>query len=381
MSTTPHERESRTEHAWIGQPDGRSNCYSDASGSFTVIAADGADPRKLMRMDEYSAARAFVNRQFDITGDVCAAIRHYMRQPHSRLRQILFAAMARLNRLSLIPLAKNRKSAMRNIQFHYDRSNEFYAQFLDSKMVYSSAYFEHAADSLEKAQEQKLDRICRDLVLRPDERFLDIGCGWGALICHAAEHYRSRAVGCTLSREQYEFAQKMIQQRGLEERVSVNLSDYRDIDGCYDKIASVGMFEHVGRRSLPVYFNKIYSLASPGGLFVNRGVVRMEGASDDPETLFLQKQVFPGSGLVHLSDVIREGQRAGFDVIGSRDARLHYALTCRRWVENLQRNATHCSALVGEATYRTWLLYLAASAVSFEDRRTGAAQVLFEKRR
>jgi cyclopropane-fatty-acyl-phospholipid synthase len=331
-------------------------------------------------MDEYSAARAFVNRRFDVSGDICAAVRHYMRQPHSRTRQILFSTIARLNRFKLIPILQNRRKAMRNIWFHYDRSNEFYSLFLGSRMVYSAAYFEDADDSLEKAQEQKLDRIGTDLVLRAGERFLDIGCGWGALVCYAAEHFGTRAVGCTLSREQLEFTRNMLQQRGLEEKASVSLRDYRDLDGCYDKIASVGMFEHVGRRLPPDYFRKIYSLLNSGGLFLNRGVVRIEGTSDSAETLFLQKQVFPGGELVHLSDVVREGQRAGFDVIGARDLRLHYALTCRRWVENLRRNAVRCIALVGEATYRTWLLYLAASAVSFEDRGTGAAQVLFEKR-
>ncbi len=141
------------------------------------------------------------------------------------------------------------------------------------------------------------------------------------------------------------------------------------------------MFEHVGRARLAGYFRKIYSILEPGGLFLNRGVVRPRGISDNPETFFLQKCVFPDGELVHLDDVIREGMRAGFDVVGLRDFRLHYALTCRRWVQNLQKNADHCRALVGERTFRTWLLYLAGSAVNFEDGRTGAAQVLFSKRR
>jgi cyclopropane-fatty-acyl-phospholipid synthase len=183
-----------------------------------------------------------------------------------------------------------------------------------------------------------------------------------------------------LSQQQLDFARDTLKRQKLEQRVCVDLRDYREAGGSYEKIVSVGMFEHVGYRGLPDYFKKVYSLLTPRGLFLNRGVIRPQGVSDGAETLFLQKHVFPGGELVHLDDVIREGERAGLHAIGLRDLRSHYALTCRRWVENLQRNAAHCRVLVGQAAYRTWLLYLAASAVSFEDGRTGAAQVLFEKR-
>lgn len=380
MNTTSPEHSPGTDHIWISQPEGHSNIYSDSSGHFTLVTEDGRDPREFMRMDAYSAAQAFIDGKFDVRGDICEAIRHYSNQRHRGVRDLMFGSLARLNHLRIRCFARNRNAARQNIGFHYDRSNEFYAQFLDSRMVYSAAYFEDAADSLEKAQTQKLERICRDLVLRPDERFLDIGCGWGGLICYASEHFGTRSVGCTLSREQLEFARSVVKRKGLEHRVGVDLCDYREAGGCYEKIASVGMFEHVGYRGLPEYFKKVYSLLDARGLFINRGVVRPQGVSDGPETFFLQKHVFPGGELVHLDDVIREGERAGFHAIGLRDLRSHYALTCRRWVENLQGNAAHCRVLVGEPIYRTWLLYLAASATSFEDGHTGAAQVLFEKR-
>jgi cyclopropane-fatty-acyl-phospholipid synthase len=166
----------------------------------------------------------------------------------------------------------------------------------------------------------------------------------------------------------------------LEQTATVCYCDYRKVQGCFDKIASVGMFEHVGRVRLSRYFAKVHALLRPGGLFLNRGVIRPRGMSSDAETLFLQRHVFPDGELVYLDDVIREGERAGFEVVGFRDLRLHYARTCRRWVENLQQKAEHCRALVGEATYRTWLLYLAASTVNFEDGRIEAAQVVFSKR-
>ena len=186
-------------------------------------------------------------------------------------------------------------------------------------------------------------------------------------------------MGCTLARQQLTFAQNTVEERRLHESVAIKLCDYRDLDGRYDKIASVGMFEHVGRRRLPGYFRKTFSLLKPGGLFLNRGVIRPEGVCDDPETLFVQNSVFPGGELVHLDEVVREGERAGFQVVGLRNLARDYALTCKAWVNNLRKNACRCRALVGDGAYRTWLLYLAASAVGFEDGRTGAAQVLFQR--
>ncbi len=273
----------------------------------------------------------------------------------------------------------SRRQAARDIQFHYDRSNEFYRQFLDSRLVYSAAWFENPTVSLEEAQRAKLDRICRDLQLRRGDRFLDIGCGWGGLLMHAAEHFGVDAFGCTLAKEQFEYARQIVLHRGLTRQVTIQLRDYRDLEGRFDKIASVGMFEHVGRKRLRAYFAKVYSLLEPGGLFLNRGIVRPEGVSDGPDTLFIQKYVFPGGGLVHLKDVVREGERVGFTVTGMEDLRLHYALTCRAWVDNLERNSEACKALVGERTYRIWLIYLAASAIGFEQGRIGCAQVLFAK--
>ncbi len=381
MAIAPRQQSSDTNHVWISQPEGRTNFYSDPDGRFTVIASGGSDARHCMQMDAYSAAMAFVEGKFDVHGSILEAIRYFSRQPHSPLRQIFFSSLARLEHVRISSLLGYRRPAARNIQFHYDRSNDFYSLFLDSRMVYSAAYFSDPEDSLENAQRQKLDRICRDLVLRPDDRFLDIGCGWGGLVTYAAEHYDVQAFGCTLAEQQLAFARHTVSQRSLQDKVSVNLCDYRDLNGSFDKIASVGMFEHVGRKRLHGYFKKAFDLLRPGGLFLNRGVIRPQGVSDGPDTLFIQKSVFPGGELVHLDDVVREGERAGFDVVGLRDLRRHYALTCKAWVTNLQRNAGKCRDLVSEATYRTWLLYLAASAIGFEEGRTGAAQVLLLKPR
>ena len=379
MATASRQQASDTNHVWVSQPEGASNCYSDAESQFSIVAAGDADVQNVFRVDAYSAAQAFVEGKFAVRGDLFSAIRFFSKQPHSRARVILYSLAARLQHLKTHSILGRRKEAAESIRFHYDRSNEFYAQFLDSRMVYSSAHFSRPDISLDEAQAEKLDRICRYLELQAGDRFLDIGCGWGGLVTYAAENYGVTALGCTLSNEQLEFARGVVQRKGLAGRVSLEVCDYRDLNSAFQKIASVGMFEHVGRSRLGSYFRKAYSLLEPGGLFLNRGVIRPQGVSDDPETLFLQKSVFPGGELVHLDDVVREGERAGFEVIGVELLRKHYALTCRAWVKNLQQHADTCRSLVGEQIYRTWLLYLAASAVAFEDARTSSAQVLFVK--
>jgi cyclopropane-fatty-acyl-phospholipid synthase len=379
MGTAPRERSSDTTHIWVSRPQRLSNCYSDPEGRFTIVAAGDADIQAFLRLDAYSAAKAFVEGKFAVRGDIFAAIRFFLNQRHSTIRGLLFSLVARLEHLRTYSLLGRRRQAAESIQFHYDRSNEFYAQFLDSRMVYSEAHFTHPDMSLEQAQAEKLDRICRHLELKRGDRFLDIGCGWGGLVAWAAEHYSVTAFGCTLSNQQLEFAREVVRRLGLADQVSIEAIDYRDLNGSFDKIASVGMFEHVGHSRLPGYFNKIYSLLNRNGLFINRGVVRPQGISDDPETLFLRKNVFPGSQLVHLDDVVRQGERAGLEVIRTEDLHKQYALTCRAWGKNLQERKESCCSLVGEKTYRTWLLYLAASAVGFEDARTSASEVLFVK--
>ncbi len=349
--------------------------YTDPHGSFAILSTTGQEVERYLKGDAYSAALAFIKGDLAIQGDIFSAIRFFLSQRKSKLRDWYFGSLARLS--SLLP---RKWTAERDIQFHYDRSNAFYSLFLDSRMQYSAAYFESSEMSLEDAQAAKLDRICRNLQLEPGECFLDIGCGWGGLMLWAEEHYHVAVSGCTLSAQQLQFTRALIERRRPQSRASVNLCHYLDLQGTYEKIASIGMFEHVGRKNLPRYFGKIHSILADGGLFLNRGIVRPEGVSDDPETLFLQRNVFPGGELIHLADVVREGENAGFEVLTMEEYRMHYARTCRAWVERLRANEASCKQLVGEATYRIWLLYLAASAVNFESGVTGAAQVTFIKR-
>jgi cyclopropane-fatty-acyl-phospholipid synthase len=259
----------------------------------------------------------------------------------------------------------------KNIGYHYDVSNDFYALWLDQQRVYSCAYFQHPDDTLEQAQVAKLDHICKKLRLQPGERLLDIGCGWGGLVLHAVEHYGVRAVGITLSQNQHDFVREQISARGLEDRLEVHLMDYRDVpeDTLFDKIASVGMFEHVGRGNLDAYFAKIFSLLKPGGLVLNHGIT---SAGVDTAGLgsgiaeFIDDYVFPGGELVHASRVIESLARQGLECVDAENLRPHYAKTLWHWVARLEVHSEVARQMIGEQKYRIWRIYMAGSAHAFE---------------
>jgi cyclopropane-fatty-acyl-phospholipid synthase len=269
------------------------------------------------------------------------------------------------------------------IHFHYDVSNEFYALWLDRAMVYSCAYFESPEVGLDAAQAAKLDHICRKLSLRPGEKFLDVGCGWGALVIHAAQRYGVQAHGVTLSPQQLKVAQERIAEAGLEGRVSVELLDYRDLPGesVYDKVASVGMFEHVGLKNLPVYFSTVHRVLKPHGLFLNHGITHnSEGWQKSLSTEFINRYVFPDGELDNISNIQHVMERAKFEIADVEALRPHYAMTLRHWVARLERNHPRALQYVNEATYRVWRLYMAACALEFESGDIGIYQVLAAKR-
>jgi cyclopropane-fatty-acyl-phospholipid synthase len=266
----------------------------------------------------------------------------------------------------------NRQRSNRsNVQHHYDVSNAFYRLWLDENLVYSCAYFRTESDSLDQAQVQKVDHVCRKLLLRPGEEFLDIGCGWGALILRAAQTYGVRATGITLSQNQFDYVSAKIAELGLGDRVRVRLCDYIDLpeDEHFDKIASIGMFEHVGVRNYPRYFGKIERILKPGGLVLNHGITHN---GIDVDSLgsgigdFIEEYVFPGGQLAHVSRVIQGFAAAGLELIDAEALREHYARTLWHWVDRLESNADTARTEVGEEKFRIWRIYLAGSAHAFE---------------
>lgn len=301
-------------------------------------------------------------------------IRHGSAEPMRRSKTVR-------SRLSCGPSRVGNRDA---IAFHYDVSNDFYRLWLDPEMVYSCAYFEDAGESLPQAQRNKLHHICRKLRLKPGERLLDIGCGWGALICWAAMHYGVIAHGITLSRQQYEFARHKIRTLGLDGRVTIEMRDYRDLpnEPIYDKLASVGMFEHVGLGNLPMYFRAAHRVLKPGGLFLNHGITNdQEGWRRTVGKEFMRRYVFPDGELDTVSNIQRVMEQASFEILDVEGLRQHYALTLRHWVTRLDAQRQEARNHVPEPTYRIWRLYMAACALQFEQGGIGLYQILVAKRR
>ena len=270
------------------------------------------------------------------------------------------------------------------IQHHYDVSDDFYALWLDPRRVYSCAYFADPAMTLAQAQEAKLEHICRKLLLKPGERFIDIGAGWGGLLLWAAEHYGVDATGITLSKNQHAYVNGLIEKKGLQGRVRMLLQDYRDVDERegFDKVASVGMCEHVGRLNLPVYFAKIRRLLKPGGLVLNHGITaggtdnaQLDGGMGD----FIEKYIFPGGQLVHVSVMIDAMARGTLEPLDAECLRPHYAQTLWHWADALEAHESQARQVLGanaDRVIRAYRLYLAGSAMSFEQGWISLFQIL-----
>jgi len=258
----------------------------------------------------------------------------------------------------------------RAVQYHYDVSNEFYRLWLDEKMVYSCAYFEHGNESLDLAQQKKIDHILNKIQLRPGNTLLDIGCGWGALLIRAAEKYGARGVGITLSENQEALAKKAVADAGLQDRIEIRLQDYREVTGEFDRITSVGMFEHVGLSNLTGYFNKIRSLLADQGIAINHGITTTDANNGETPLgngEFIENYVFPQGQLPHVGTVLKSMQEGGLEAWDMENLRRHYAQTCAIWADNFESHAEKIRALVGEKKYRIWRVYLAGCAYAFRN--------------
>ena len=277
-------------------------------------------------------------------------------------------------------LSHSRGRDKEKIEYHYDVSNDFYKLFLDSNLVYSCAYFKHDDDTLDQAQLNKLDHILNKIRLKEGDRLLDVGCGWGAMIIRAAQR-GAHAVGVTLSENQYAYAKERIDELGLSSRCEVRLQDYRDVPdvGGYDKIVSIGMFEHVGMKNLPLYFLKMHELLKDGGAMLMHGITATNpdrrqvgrGAGE-----FIDKYVFPDGDLPHVSDVIRAMANEGFEVVDVESLRRHYAKTLTQWAHRIDARPEEACAIAGEKRFRIWRVYLAGSAYGFRENWMNIHQML-----
>jgi cyclopropane-fatty-acyl-phospholipid synthase len=374
-----------------------------------VIRAPGVLRTIFIRPSELALSEAFLRGDLEVEGELEPAVSFGHRLGRRLSTLAILAQLAWLasrlpangtNRAgaSLRPRrwipgpAHSRARDAAAIRHHYDVGNEFYRLWLDRETIYSAAYFASGVHDLDEAQQRKLGYICRKLGLRDGDRLLDIGCGWGALIRHAARHFGVDATGITLSPSQEALASRRILEEELRDRCRAELRDYRDLHdlGVFDKISSVGMFEHVGRSRLRAYFKSAYAVLRPGGLLLNSGIVDLEAARRPSlgvraarwlwgEGRFLQRYIFPDGELLPLAEVIGAAEHAGFETRDVECMREHYLLTVRRWVERLEARREEATALVGEATFRTWRLYLAASASAFATGRIGHVQIVLAK--
>jgi len=346
---------------------------------------------------EVGVAEAYLHGAFDVEGDMVAAFELADLlgiQTRGWTQTLSVAALLHrlpsrpdeksneFNRLASLKGTRNSVSRDRQaVRFHYDVSNDFYRLWLDPRMVYSCAYFENAETDLEKAQVRKLDHICRKLDLQPGERLLDVGCGWGGLLIHAATQYGVRADGITLSQNQLEWVQRLIEEKGLQDRVTVRLADYREMDNeeLYDKAVSVGMVEHVGRKNFGVYFRQISKLLKPGGLFLNHGIGEGPVRRPNEGECFIERYVFPDSDLVQIGQMTEAAEKSAWEVRDVESLREHYALTLRHWVRRLESHHDEAVREVGETVYRIWRLYMAGSAHGFDRGYLSVYQTLLAK--
>jgi cyclopropane-fatty-acyl-phospholipid synthase len=353
---------------------------------FTLLLRHpGALRAMFLPPSELTLGEAYLHDDFDVEGDLESAMRVSAHlesvvadrgtAAHVMLRLLRLPSAGReAGREALAGARHSRDRDRQAIARHYDVSNEFYRLWLDPQLVYSCAYFERDDVPLAEAQRAKLDYLCRKLRLRPGERLLDIGCGWGALMRHASSAYGVEAVGITLSERQAELARERIDAEGLSGRCRVELTDYRDLPASarFDKVVSVGMFEHVGEARLPEYFSAAFGALKPGGAFLNHGIAAARPSDAPQRGSFSDRYVFPDGELVTIARALSAAQDAGFEPRDLENLREHYAMTLRHWVRRLEQHAEEAKQAADETTYRIWRLFMAASANAFS---TGALQV------
>ncbi|HEY1044149.1 MAG TPA: cyclopropane-fatty-acyl-phospholipid synthase family protein [Telluria sp.] len=350
--------------------------FSPEPPRVTVRVPQAGALRYLLRPSLYNLGKAYVEGAIEVTGraqdmiSVVNALARTSLKPEGRLGRVVHH------------LRHTRDKDRKAIAYHYDVSNDFYAAWLDPAMVYSCAYFENGDEDLATAQVKKIDHILAKIRLQPGQTLLDIGCGWGALVIRAAQQHGARCVGITLSERQLELARERVRQLGLSDRVEIRLEDYRDIRGRFDRVTSVGMFEHVGVAHLPEYFRRMRDLLADDGLAMNHGITSTDaagGATPYGGGEFISEYVFPHGELAHLSAVLQAMQQGGLEVRDVENLRRHYARTCALWTENYEARAGEIMALTDARRFRIWHVYLAGCAWAFENDMISLYQVVCGK--
>lgn len=383
------------------QPDFRIQLWdgtgwgATVNARFTLVIKHPDALRKMFASpDELSLGECYICDELDVEGDMEAAVGmgDYLLAQESRAlpASLRFASMVgKLPGRRAAPegiddcrALHSRERDRRAISYHYDLPPEFFALWLDERRIYSCAYFENRDLDLDAAQREKLDYVCRKLRLRRGERLLDIGCGWGGMLVHAASHYGVEALGITLSARQAQIARERIRELGLNDRCRVELCDYRDLEleGQFDKISSIGMFEHVGEAQLPEYFSRIWQALRPGGVFLNTGISASTSYLRRGSS-FIDRYVFPDGELVPISASLHAAEACNFEVRDVESLREHYTLTLRQWVRRLEANAEEAIRITDQRTYRIWRLYMAASAHAFSTGRINMYHALLVKPR
>lgn len=324
----------------------------------------------------FNLGKAYVEGKIEVEGrareiiSIGSALAKHALKPEGRFARVVHS------------LHHTKKKDEEAIRYHYDVSNEFYSNWLDENMVYSCAYFENGDEDLATAQLKKIDHILTKIQVRPGHTLLDIGCGWGALVIRAAQKFGAKCVGVTLSQNQYDLARERIMKLGLSDRIDIRIQDYRDVTGSFDRITSVGMFEHVGAKHLPEYFRKICSLLADDGIVMNHGITTTDpkngstayGAGD-----FIEQYVFPYGELEHIGTVLTTMQEGGLEAYDVENLRRHYAKTCGIWADNYEAHADDIKPMVDDRRFRIWRVYLAGCAYAFAQDWVSLYQVVCTK--
>jgi cyclopropane-fatty-acyl-phospholipid synthase len=356
--------------------NGREFDFGQSIPQVTISVPEASSLIYLLTPSLSNLGKAYVEGKLEVEGRVNEIIRVANTLAKETLKpEGKFARLVR-------PLHHTKKKDAEAIQYHYDVSNDFYRVWLDENMVYSCAYFENGDEDLAAAQLKKIDHILTKIQVRPHDKLLDIGCGWGALVIRAAQKFGARCVGITLSKNQYELATERVKQLGLSDRVEIRLQDYRDVTGNFDRITSVGMFEHVGIKHLPAYFSKMRSLLTDDGFAMNHGITTTDvhnGETPYGGGEFIEKYVFPYGELPHISHVLKAMQEGGLEALDVENLRRHYAKTCSMWADNFETRTDRIKQLVDDKRFRIWRVYLAGCAYAFAQDWISLNQVVCSK--